>query len=64
MERVRDMPKFLTNVTDASGYTWAVVIVWDCRIPETIEDNIGGEILCWGGYVNAIGFHYVKEDKE
>lgn len=51
----------LFNETDVQGEQWAFIILFDSCVPPLIADNfqdIGGELLCWNGFDNAIGYKY------
>ena len=47
----------LLNQTDIFGNRWKVVFVWPHPVPLWCHaEDSGGEILCWDGFENAIGW--------
>ena len=45
----------LRNVTDAQGEKWKTVFVYQTTLADPFV-HAGCEVLCWGGYENAIGY--------
>jgi len=51
--------EMLTNVTDVQGVEWCLVFVWKTSGDREIASDFvrhDGEVICWDGYDNALGW--------
>ncbi len=54
--------KVLSNVTDVEGQEWKLVLVWARSCPIWCYSVEDAEVLCWGGFENAIGWKQESTD--